>query len=216
MRNPADPDVARVSKIVRSTMTRLHAEMMRSISHYRAQQQGSAPQRVFLCGGSASTPYMREFFHEKLQLPIEFFNPLRNVAVANSVGCDEVAHSAHLARRTGRAGVCAAPATCPMELNLRPASVVDGAPRLSGAVRSSSSRRPVSCSVCSAGAFYFMRAARHRARLREQLQVESRRMRGIANADGQVAETGDCARQPARRLSTRSTIAASGSRSSKT
>ena len=45
---PADPDVARVSKIVRSTMTRLHAELMRSISHYRAQQQGSAPQRVFL------------------------------------------------------------------------------------------------------------------------------------------------------------------------
>ena len=71
-----------MSKIVRSTMTRLHAELMRSISHYRAQQQGSAPQRVFLCGGSASTPYMREFFQEKLQLPIEFFNPLRNVAVA--------------------------------------------------------------------------------------------------------------------------------------
>ena len=60
-------------------MTRLHAELMRSISHYRAQQQGSAPARVFLCGGSASMPYMREFFHEKLQLPIEFFNPLRNV-----------------------------------------------------------------------------------------------------------------------------------------
>ena len=52
---PADPDVARVSKIVRGTMTRLHAEVMRSISHYRAQQQGSAPERVFLCGGSAST-----------------------------------------------------------------------------------------------------------------------------------------------------------------
>src|SRR3954469_2091608 len=40
---PPDPEVARVSKIVRGTMTRLHAEMMRSISHYRAQQQGSIP-----------------------------------------------------------------------------------------------------------------------------------------------------------------------------
>src|SRR5438309_7285155 len=38
---PADPDVVRVSKIARSTMTRLHAELMRSISHYCAQQQGS-------------------------------------------------------------------------------------------------------------------------------------------------------------------------------
>ncbi|PYJ14780.1 MAG: hypothetical protein DME94_08295, partial [Verrucomicrobia bacterium] len=33
---PADADVGRVSKIVRNTMTRLHAELMRSITHYRA------------------------------------------------------------------------------------------------------------------------------------------------------------------------------------
>src|SRR5450432_2723315 len=50
---PSDPDVARVSKIVRNTMTRLHAEIMRSISHYRAQQQGGQPDKVFLCGGTA-------------------------------------------------------------------------------------------------------------------------------------------------------------------
>ena len=63
---PSDFDIARVSKIVRGTMTRLHAELMRSISHYRAQQQGNAPERVFLCGGSASMPYMREFFSRKI------------------------------------------------------------------------------------------------------------------------------------------------------
>ena len=79
---PSDPEVARVSKLMRSTMTRLHAEVMRSISHYRAQQQGNAPERLFLCGGTATTPYMREFFSEKLQLPVEYFNPLRNVSVA--------------------------------------------------------------------------------------------------------------------------------------
>src|SRR5438128_4470826 len=44
---PENVDVARVSKIVRGTMTRLHAELMRSISHYRAQQQGNRPDRVF-------------------------------------------------------------------------------------------------------------------------------------------------------------------------
>src|SRR5437763_5540458 len=37
---PADPNVARVSKIARSTMTRLHAALMRCITHYGAQQQG--------------------------------------------------------------------------------------------------------------------------------------------------------------------------------
>ena len=120
---PDDPEIARVSKIVRSTMTRLHAELMRSISHYRAQQQGSAPARVFLCGGSASMPYMREFFQEKLQVPIEFLNPLRNVAVAESVAADEVAHSAHLLGELVGLALRSA-TTCPMELNLRPASVV--------------------------------------------------------------------------------------------
>src|SRR5262249_36911648 len=40
---PADPNVVRVSKIARSTMTRLHAELMRSVTHYRAQQQGNRP-----------------------------------------------------------------------------------------------------------------------------------------------------------------------------
>ena len=120
---PADPDVARVSKIVRGTMTRLHAEVMRSISHYRAQQQGSAPERVFLCGGSASTPYMREFFQEKFQLPIEFFNPLRNVAVTGAVETAEVARSAHqLGELVGLA--LRGAMTCPMELNLRPETVL--------------------------------------------------------------------------------------------
>lgn len=120
---PADVDLARVSKIIRSTMTRLHAEVMRSISHYRAQQQGNAPERVFLCGGSASTPYMREFFAEKLQLPIEFFNPLRNVAVAEGANTSEISHSAYLLGELVGLALRAV-TTCPMELNLRPASVV--------------------------------------------------------------------------------------------
>jgi type IV pilus assembly protein PilM len=120
---PADPEVARVSKLVRSTMTRLHAEVMRSISHYRAQQQGNAPERVFLCGGSASTPYMREFFREKLQVPIEFFNPLRNVAVAHPAPVNELTRSAHLlGELVGLALRSVGP--CPMELNLCPAVVV--------------------------------------------------------------------------------------------
>src|SRR4029077_656634 len=116
---PADADIARVWKIIRNTMTRLPAELMRSISDYRAQQQGSAPERVFLCGGSASTPYMREFFHEKLQVPIAFFNPLRNVAVAESAPTQELSRSAHLLGEL--VGLALRTVTaCPMELNLQP------------------------------------------------------------------------------------------------
>ena len=116
-------DVMRVSQIVRGTMTRLHAEVMRSISHYRVQQQGSAPERVFLSGGCAKTTCLREFFHEKLQLPTELFDPLRNVAVADFPSLGEITRSTHLLGEP--VGLALRAATdCPMKLNLRPASVV--------------------------------------------------------------------------------------------
>src|SRR6266403_5309820 len=120
---PADADVGRVSKIVRNTMTRLHAELMRSITHYGAQQQGNRPERIFLCGGSAGMPYMREFFHEKLKVPIEFFNPLRNVAAVGSAPVPEVAHSAYLLGEVVGLALRNV-SSCPMELNLLPGSVV--------------------------------------------------------------------------------------------
>jgi type IV pilus assembly protein PilM len=120
---PSDHDIARVSKLARSTMTRLHAELMRSISHYRAQQRGSRPDRIFLCGGTAGMAYMREFFHEKFQLPIEFFNPLRNVAVSEAASASGVAQSAHLLGEL--VGLALRSVTvCPMELSLLPANVV--------------------------------------------------------------------------------------------
>jgi type IV pilus assembly protein PilM len=66
---------------------------------------------------------MREFFQEKFQLPVEFFNPLRNVAVGGGQNIEEIGHSAH---RMGELVGLALRGTsdCPMELNLRPARVV--------------------------------------------------------------------------------------------
>jgi type IV pilus assembly protein PilM len=67
-------------------------------------------------------PYLREFLHEKFQVPIEFFNPLQNVSVAESAPMQDVAHSAHLLGEL--VGLALRSVTvCPMELNLRPASV---------------------------------------------------------------------------------------------
>lgn len=123
---PSDPDVARVSKMVRNTMTRLHAEISRSISFYRSQQGGSAPQQVYLSGGSVSLTYMREFFNEKLRVQVEFFNALRNVSVASTVNASEVGRSAHVLGELVGLGL-RGDIACPMELNLRPASVVKAA-----------------------------------------------------------------------------------------
>ncbi len=180
----SDPDVARVVKLVRGTMTRLHAELTRSISFYRTQQQGSRPERVFLCGGAASTPYMREFFHEKLQWPVEFFNPLRNVVVAESVAAEDVADSAHLFGELVGLALRSTMA-CPMELNLRPASVVRRQ-RLA-------QRRPFlllagACFVLGllGWGFYFLRLTRVEAQVADTLQVEVDRMRGMENRIGNL------------------------------
>ena len=120
---PSDPTEARVAKVVRNTMTRLHAEIARSISFYRTSQAGSQPVRVVLCGGTVGLPYMVEFFSEKLQTPIEFLNPLRNVTV-NSVGVAEaLAGKSHTFGELVGAALRAYE-NCPLEINLRPESVV--------------------------------------------------------------------------------------------
>ena len=120
---PEDPIETRISKIVRSTMTRLHAEVARSISFYRQNQSGSAPVRAFLCGGTVSLPYMVEFFSEKLQMPIEHFNSLRNVTIASQEVAAQLGDKAHT---LGEVVGCALRflGNAPIEINLRPHSVV--------------------------------------------------------------------------------------------
>lgn len=120
---PSDPTEARVAKVVRNTMTRLHAEIARSISFYRTSQAGSQPVRVILCGGTVSLPYMVEFFSEKLQTPIEFFNPLRNVTVSSAGVAEALTDKSHtLGELVGVA--LRSIGNCPLEINLRPPSVV--------------------------------------------------------------------------------------------
>lgn len=122
----ADPDdevVARISKLSRTTLTRLHAEIARSISFYRANQGGSQPLRIFLAGGSVSMPYMLEFFGEKLQMPVQFFNPFRNVVIAPTVDTELLSSKAHAAGEVVGLALREL-GDCPIEINLRPPSVI--------------------------------------------------------------------------------------------
>jgi len=89
-----DPEIAAISKVVRNSLTRLHSEIMRTINFYRSQQGGSAPAFVLLSGATAGLPFIREFFAEKLNLPVDHFNPFRNVAVAKGAA-ETVASQAH-------------------------------------------------------------------------------------------------------------------------
>ncbi len=69
----------RVSKVIRTVLTRLHAEISRSINFYRSQQGGSAPSRLFLTGGCARLPQLDQFFMDSLQIDVEFLNPFGRI-----------------------------------------------------------------------------------------------------------------------------------------
>ncbi len=88
--DPDDADAARISKLIRSTMTRLHVDINRSIAYYRTTLNGASPKRVFLTGGSSQLPYLDLFIADKLGLPIAYFNPMRNVNLGASVNTTEL------------------------------------------------------------------------------------------------------------------------------
>jgi type IV pilus assembly protein PilM len=118
---PTNPEHERIAKTAGGILIRLHAEIMRSISHYRAQQGGDAPGRIYLCGGSASVAGLQDFLAEKLQVPVEFLNPLRKVLIAPAA--NDAEKSAHLLGEVVGLALRSI-ASCPMELNLRPPSIV--------------------------------------------------------------------------------------------
>jgi hypothetical protein len=104
-------------------MTRLHIQVNQTMQFYRGQQGGSAPQRLFLSGGASIMPYTAQFFAEKLNVPVEYFNPLRNVQIDPSINLEELARSAHsMGEVVGLA--LRNLAHCPVELNLMPDSTL--------------------------------------------------------------------------------------------
>ena len=119
---PADEQQARISKIIRNVMTRLHAEIARSINFYKGQQGGKAPTRLLLSGGSAIIPYADRFFQEKLQMPVELFNPFRNVEIDDRVSREELVKCAHFFGEVVGLGLRRV-THCPLEVNLLPKSL---------------------------------------------------------------------------------------------
>src|SRR5512137_1910186 len=120
---PENPHQAAISKIARQFMTRLHIQVNQTMQFYRGQQGGSAPQRLFLSGGASVMPYTAQFFAEKLNVPVEYFNPLRNVQLAETINLEELARVAHSLGEVVGLGLRNL-AHCPVELNLMPESTL--------------------------------------------------------------------------------------------
>ncbi len=119
----ADPTVERISKIIRNVITRLHAEVNRSINFYRSQQGGSPPDRVYLTGGSSAILNLDRFFFEKLQVPVTHFNPFAMVPVSGRIGDEQVAADARLLGEVVGLSLRRA-LQCPIEINLLPPEIV--------------------------------------------------------------------------------------------
>ena len=120
---PENPHQAAISKIARQFMTRLHIQVNQTMQFYRGQQGGSAPQRLFLSGGASVMPYTAQFFAEKLNVPVEYFNPFRNVQIDPAINLEELARVAHSLGEVVGLGLRNL-AHCPVELNLMPESTL--------------------------------------------------------------------------------------------
>lgn len=117
----SDPNLAALGRVARSSMTRLHAEIVRTINYYRSTLGGNQPRLALLCGGGSAMPYTKEFFEEKLNIPVDYFNALRNVAVSDRVAEQAGAVTYRLGELVGLA--LRAAGTCPVEIDLVPDSV---------------------------------------------------------------------------------------------
>jgi type IV pilus assembly protein PilM len=174
-----DEGVNAMSKVMRNSMSRLHAEIMRTITFYRSQQGGSAPKRVFLAGGGSGAGYIADFFAEKLKLPVELFNGLRGVQMDRGMSAEAAqADAPALGELVGLAlrGMGA----CPCEIELVPDALVSA--------RDAARRAPalILAGLCLLGAlgtsiFWFNRANEAIQERAATLQVESSKLSQLAN-----------------------------------
>ncbi len=117
--DPDNPKQAQISKIARQVMTRLHIQVNQTMQFYRSQQGGSAAQRLFLAGGASIMPYTAQFFAEKLNIEVEYFNPFRTIQIDPSINLEELAKVAHSFGEVVGLGLRRV-VQCPVELNLMP------------------------------------------------------------------------------------------------
>ena len=171
----------RISKVCRAVLTRLHAEVTRSINFYRSQQGGSMPVKMYLTGGSALLPQIDNFFTDSLQIEVEFFYPFERIAAGSKVDADQLASdSAFLAATAGLALHMADKAR--FAINLLPPSIVEA--------RAEKARIPVLATgaalVVVALAVVFIAIGHSTTVVESELEAVKARSESLKNFDGRV------------------------------
>ncbi len=184
----ADETLDRISKVCRAVMTRLHAEISRSINFYRSQQGGGVPTKLYLTGGSSILPQLDAFFSDSLQLEVEYLNPFETIGVGG--GVDKAALETDSVLLSATAGVALhAAGLAEIAINLLPPSLVEA--------RTESARVPfvaVGAFALVAGLACWLVAAKGQtAKLEERLEAaksEADRLESIAKGMA-AAETAE-------------------------
>ena len=83
-----DEESANLATVIRNAANRLSSEIQRTINHYRAQYKGNPPAKAYICGGGSRLPFMAEFLQSTLDIPVEFLDPLRSMAVGSKVDAE--------------------------------------------------------------------------------------------------------------------------------
>lgn len=120
--DPKSEVAATISKLVRGVMTRIHGEINRTISVYRAQQKGRKPVKLYLAGGGSIIPFTDRFFNETLDLEVTYLNPFHVVAIGETVDRVALQKAAHMfSEIVGLA--LRYRVQCPIEVSLIPQSI---------------------------------------------------------------------------------------------
>ncbi|MBR4652773.1 MAG: type IV pilus assembly protein PilM [Kiritimatiellae bacterium] len=116
----------RVSKVIRTVLTRLHAEISRSINFYRSQQGGNAPSRLFLTGGTVRLPQLDDFFRETLQVEVSYLNPFSHIALGPKINRNALANDAFTLAESAGLALRMTDAAA-MHINLMPPELIEHA-----------------------------------------------------------------------------------------
>ena len=122
----ADETADRASKVIRAVLTRLHAELSRSINFYRSQQGGNAPARLFLTGGTVRMPQLDEFFRETLQIEVGYLNPFQRIKLAGKINRNAFANDAFTLAESAGLALRMTDAAA-MKINLMPPELIEHA-----------------------------------------------------------------------------------------
>ena len=179
----------RVSKVVRTVLTRLHAEISRSINFYRSQQGGNAPSRLFLTGGCVRLPQLDEFFRETLQVDVGYLNPFAQISIGPKVNRQALANDAFtLAESAGLALRMTDSAA--VKINLMPPELVE---RARTAKRIPFLVLGAACFLAALGVLWFTESGREERTLAKVEAVQARNG-GLNKLKDSLAKAQDAAR----------------------